>query len=584
MQSSEVPIDALSAFHRSGQTFITWPEVRPADLSITYRVYRQRAPIDAAHLDTADLLAELPQGSGVYWTEHARTPDNSVQIGGYESLHNYVITDLGPELPDGTGLFVWTTHEDGEFYYALRSSDGSLFASVGPISEQVSAPAPVLVWRSSNGLSRVYTQFMDYAAYNPTFDAPRAGNYYMGLPNWEALSQVRSQIYAYNYWLGLPVEEVCDGPPPDPAPLVLHIEGHGTRYGSLPFAPYFCAVHLWGDDPNQSWYFGFSATHDYSVEGPVRTGPIVNYSEARLLRAVHEVIALSDIPSIDVNRIYVYGHSMGGTGALMLAQRYPQIFAAASASEPMVNYAAAEMWLEELESKWGTRTLNLPVESRGADAAHLTRYDGTGVWDWQNLGAQLSARRGDEMAFISIAHGTQDTVIDWETVVRPCYAHFYAGARGFLGEIWTADHTWLSFREHPDWPFEAMVFRLDESFPALANASGSLPVPPDGVGGYNMSLEWSASWHDFAGPPVDTAGEWSVALRSMAGAQTVDVTPRRLQRFVVTPGEAYIWQNLSLDGDAVIQEGEVIADADGLVTVVGFKVSETGSRLVLREK
>ena len=115
---------------------------------------------------------------------------------------------------------------------------------------------------------------------------------------------------------------------------------------------------------------------------------------------------------------------MGGTGALMMAERYPQIFAAAAASEPMMNFAAAEMWIGELESKWGARSLNLPIESRGPDAAALVRYDGTGVWDWENLGDQLAARRGDEMAFISIVHGTQDTVIDWQTVAQPAYAEF----------------------------------------------------------------------------------------------------------------------------------------------------------------
>ena len=42
------------------------------------------------------------------------------------SLRNYVITDLGPQLADGTGLFVWTTHEDGNFYYAVTAADGAL--------------------------------------------------------------------------------------------------------------------------------------------------------------------------------------------------------------------------------------------------------------------------------------------------------------------------------------------------------------------------------------------------------------------------------------------------------------------------
>ncbi len=576
----------LEAVHRSGQTFLTWPEVND-DLSITYSVYRHTAPIDANTLNEAALLAELPQGTGIYWTERGRFAPNGEDHSAYRSLQNYVIEDLGPELPDGTGLFVWTAQEDAEAYYAVASSDGALFAAAGPISEQMSTPAPVLVWQSEDGHSRVYTQFMDYAAYNPTFDAPREGNGFHALPEWEALSQIRSQQYAYNYWVGLPTPETCGGAVPERLPLVLNIQGWGSRYSTFESTPWeWCAGMVWGDDPSQSWYFGFSAVHDYHSGEPVAEGPIVNYTEARVVKAVYDTIdileAEADTPSVDTDRVYVFGHSMGGTGALMLAERYPQIFAAASASEPMMDFAASELFAPELEGKWGAPDLNLPVEIRGPAAGHLAEYNGTGVWDWENLGAQLYARRGDEMAFISIAHGTQDHVIDWQTVAQPAYTHFYAGARAFIGEIIAIDHTWLAFRDHPNWPFDLMTFRRDESLPALSGASGSLPAPPPGVGGYNLTLEWSSSWNDFAGPPVDTPAEWSIALRSLEGEQTVDVTPRRLQAFEVMPGEAYTWQNVQLSDDAVVQEGEVTADEDGLVTVQAFLVSESGNRLIIR--
>ncbi len=579
--SATIP-GTLHTFHRGGQTFLTWPEV-PGDPALIYQVFRAAAPIDAVNLDQAQRIAEVPQGSGIFWTERARALDPPYEDGEYESLRNYVIAERGPQLADGTGLFVWTTHENGEFYYAVRSADGSLLLTAGPVTERVSEPEPVLAWESADGLSRVYTQFMDYAAYNPTYDAPRPGNSWLGLHNWAELEQTNNhQQYAYNYWVGLPTPETCGGAVPEQVPLILHIEGWGSRYTAMHDAPYWCAVHLWGDDPAQSWYFGFSATHDYRTETPVTTGPIVNYTEARLLRAVRETIRNAHQPAIDPARIYVYGHSMGGTGALMLAERYPDVFAAAAASEPMMDFAAAEMWRPELASKWGAPDLNLPVEIRGPDASHLAPYQGTGVWDWQNLGHQLVARRGDEMAFIAIAHGTQDIVIDWETVARPSYAYFHQGNRAFIGELIAADHTWLGFRDHPNWQFDWLTFRRDESLPALANASGSAPVPPTGTGGYNLTLEWSASWNNFAGPPVDTPGEWAMVLRSLAGDQTVDVTPRRLQHFTITPGTTYTWQNIRLDDETVIQAGIIMPDADGLLVITGFEVGKTGNRLVIR--
>jgi dienelactone hydrolase len=578
----ENTLTGLTAFHRSGQTFLTWTEL-PDRSTMLYQVYRHTAPIDASNVATAQLVARVPQGSDIFWTERARALEPPYEDAGYPSLRNYVVTDSGEQLPDGAGLFVWTTHEDGDFYYAVAAEDGTFIGATGPITERVDDPAPVLVGQSPDGLSRVYTQFMDYAAYNPTFDAPRDGNSWLGLPNWEELSRMApQQQYAYNYWVGLPTPELCGGVVPEPLPLVLHIEGWGTRYAAPADALYWCNVHLWADDPNQSWYFGFSAAHDYRMGAAVTSGPIVNYTEERLLRAVHEVLNDPALPAIDENRIYVYGQSMGGTGALMLAERYPQIFAAAAAGQPMMNFAAAAMWIGELESKWGARSLNLPVEIRGPDATSLAPYQGTGVWDWQNLGEQLSARRGDDMAFVAIGHGTADTVIDWASVARPSYAHFFTGGRAFIGEITADDHTWMGFREHPNWHFEQMNFLRDESLPALTYASGSLPVPPDGVGGYNMTLEWSSSVNDFAGLPVDTVEEWAVVLRSLSGDQTVNVTPRRLQQFTVEPGRVYTWQNVRLSDDTVIQEGTITADHDNLITVTGFAVSESGNRLIIR--
>ena len=132
-------------------------------------------------------------------------------------------------------------------------------------------------------------------------------------------------------------------------------------------------------------------------------------------------------------------------------------------------------------------------------------------------------------------------------------------------------------------PLKAVMnIRRDESLPALSHASGSSPMPPEGVSTYNMTLEWSSMGNDFAGPPIDTPDEWAVVLRSMAGDQTVDVTPRRLQQFVITPGSAYTWQNIRQSDNTVIQEGTVSADSAGLITITEFEVSESGNQLVIR--
>ena len=84
---------------------------------------------------------------------------------------------------------------------------------------------------------------------------------------------------------------------------------------------------------------------------------------------------------------------------------------------------------------------------------------------------------------------------------------------------------------------------------------------------------------------TDTPGEWSIDIRLATGnggykgaGETVSVTPRRLQKFVPTPGKAYAWKTTTG------QAGEATADADGLVTIPGVKVSTDWTRLTVTPK
>ncbi len=577
----------LNAFHRSGQTFLTWTEDSTAS-GEGYHIYRHTAVITAANLGQTRCVTTtwgpMSEGSSIFYTER----DREAQSGDYPGLENYVITDLGPELDDTTGLFVWTTEQSGDFYYAVTTVSGTVentsdFGSNNslqvPVEESVFDPSPVLVWQGTSGTSRVYTQFMNFESYNPTFDRPTQG-----------LS------YAYNYLVSLPTPEMCDGSVPNVLPLYLQIEGFGSRYEVHTASPWgWCAVGVWGDDPRQSWYYGFSATHDFRSGGTTTTGPIVNYTEQRVLRSLYDTMR-SPLYNIDGQRIYVYGHSMGGSGALAFGMRYPSVFAATYSSEPMTNYSTSGDgggidWRDDTVPKWGSLADNLPIENRGRYAGPLTQYDGTGVWDWQNHQAQLVSRRGDEMAYIGLAHGARDDVIEWTTQGVPAYEPFYLGRRVFSGETLDLDHSWAAFAGQgpmaEDWSYNGAFHSLsvlrDETMPALSYGSGSSEVPPTGAGAsYNMNLEWSASWHSWDGNPVDLPEQWQVSLRTTDGStQTVDVTPRRTQSFVITPGATYTWQNRSVDDNNGIASGTVIADSDGLLTVSSFQVTPGGNRLVI---
>ena len=579
--SAQTPTE-IGAFHRSGQTFVTWRE-RDDVTNEFYRVYRHTETITEANLQAATMVATLPDSSAMYLTERWLA-----DWGFAPTQENFIINDLGPELEDDQGLFVLTTHqgEEGVAYYAVTSVvGGAENTAIVPgdnaltegVSETVNAPLPIMVWQSANGLAMVFTQFMDFRNWNPTYTG-----------------------YAYNYFLSLPE----DYDPSTAYPLILHIEGHGTRYvdafleNSNGTMYGWQAIQIWGDDPHQSWYYGFTRDHNYGDNWPQyvwgdlpsfpTSGAISNFTEHRLLRAINDVIRDPEY-TVDESRIYAYGHSMGGSGSLALGMRYPDVFAAVFCSEPMTHYAASSLWIWDVQQKWGMPSDNLPIINDPTYASHLSGFDGVGVYIWQNHQQNMVDRRGDEMAFIHTYHGTEDDVIDWETQGDAWNTIMSRIARrGWQGAALTIDHTWYGFLDTPNFSWEAFSFRKDISHPGFADFTLNLDQEDD-LSYYNIGLEWSCQWNDFAGAIVDTPGRYEIVLRLydpgypgyevLPDVGEVDVTPRRLQQFAVSPGVVYSWENVQMPGNAVIQSGTIAADTNGLLTIYGFTVTKEGNRL-----
>ena len=603
----------LAAVHRSGQTFLTWTE--RADLQgEQYRVYRHTEPITAATLAKAKRLAHVGEGSGRFFADRYNHEGSGTWRARY--VDRFVIQDKAEPLPPGVGLLVWTAaaedfggQKGGKAYYAVTTVAAGGAENVrdlgpgnttGPVAERVDDPLPVEIAHKGSALAHVFIQYMDLRTWNPTFCAPREGNYYglkadsPGVPN--ALQ------YAYAYTIGQPDPANHGGKVPDTLPVILYLHGwdDDTYKPQLVPSRWYCALEVRPIDVHQTWFFGFARKHDYRKGGqPPKGDTVANYTEHRMLRMVYDLLRHPQLGRrADRSRIYVYGHSMGGSGALALALRYPNVFAAAYASEPMTNYRTSgegggTSWRSDIEPKWGKVALNLPVriDAPGGWAKHLQQHNGTGVWDWQNHQANLTRRIGDEMVPLCLAHGLKDTVIEWKTQGIGTYAAFNASARAWAGAVLDLDHTWTSFEGFlPSLgdlqgvgPFGGLKAVLNETVPGLSNAGGNAPIPPKGVGRYNTTLEWSASWNPWDKAPIDTPTEWRISLRATDGRATqVDVTPRRCQRFRPKPGSRYRWENRRVGDDGLIAGGTVTADRHGLVTVRKFAVSAGGSRLVLR--
>lgn len=602
----------VQAIHRSGQTFVTWQE-RGDVAGERYRVYRHAAPITAASRPAAALLAEVWEDSGRFFADRYNADSSGTWQARY--CERFVIADLAAPLPAGVGLLVWTPASAGGSYYAVTTvspagtenvTDFTAANTVGPVAEQAAEPMPVEVDVASNTGGHVFVQYMDLARWNPTFHAPHAGNQFYGLdPADPAVAHALQ--YGYTYSVGEPAAGACGGSVPAVVPLVVNLHGWGGNgYGpALGPSPYYCAFELRPVDISETWWFGFARTHDYrSGQEPMVGDVIANFTEQRVLRMVYDLLRHPAVgPRIDRERIYLYGHSMGASGTLALALRYPNIFAAAYASEPMTDYRTSGDgggvdWRGDVAWKWGTPAQNLPIVVAGPGdwTNHLAAHNGTGVWDWQNHRANLVDRAGDEMVPFGVAHGRADEVIEWQTQGRPVYAALDSSRRAWGGTVTGSGHSWQGYAGLPPnlgpngslVPFAGFGVRLHETVPGLSDASGNPPLPPADAGpelGYNQTIAWSASWDPWDGEPLDGEREWRMSLRTIDGStQTVGVTPRRTQHFRTNAAAAVDWESRRVGDGAILAAGSTVADATGLVTIPAIEVAPGGTRLRLRTR
>ncbi len=614
----------LVAFHRNGQTFITWSE-QDSLQGERYRIYRSMNPITPGNLSQAMLIAELPKNSASFYANRYHDIQSDIWYPRYSD--RLIIQDNGVPLPQGTGLFVWTVSADGlgenksgSAYYAItvKPKNGAEIvnelSAIGPIKEEVGDPLPVEITLSS-GVNpgpggHVYIQFMDFRNWNPTFHAPNPNNSYYGMnptdPSLDGAVQ-----YAYDYTVYAPTPDFCSGSLPDKLPVFVSLHGwRENRYKAPHNNPYsYCAYGIYPIDTSETWYFGFARDHDYrKADNFVSGDAIENYTEQRILRMIYDLIRNPPGPTVDIQKVYVFGHSMGGSGALAFAERYANVFAASYSSQPVTNYRTAGLsGAMDPALIWGPPELNLPVLISGPGdwAAHLERYDGIGVWDWQNYqeslpGGNKYRRAIDDMVPLGIDLGIPDHVIKWDTQGKPIYAQLNASHQAWGGAATNQDHNdaWVlsdigfpASLKSQQVPFWNLSIIKDETVPGMSNLSSNSSYLPQSEAIFNQTLKWSSSWDPWDGPPVDTPNRWQMSFCSVAihsrdcgtgGDQTVDITPRRVHHFIIKPNTYYDWEARRITGNKLIASGTILADQDGLIIIAKFPVLSTGSRLIVR--
>lgn len=616
---------ALSASHTSGQTFLIWKE--RADLQgEQYRIYRSSAPIDASNFSQAHLLYQVGEDSSTIWTNFFVAND----IWNARLTQRMVVENGAAPLREGTGALVWTlAAEDfggassGEGYYAVTvaGADGKEIFSAdytfGPVAELVNDPLPVEISASTPQQpgpgGHYYLQYMDLRRWNPTFHAPNSTNEYYGRDPKDPLIQ-GALAYAYDYSIFAPTPELCGGQVPETLPVMIFLHGYrGNRYGTPDVYPYpYCAYGVYPIDQSETWWFGFARSHDYRTGEPVPAGDVIeNFTEQRVLRMLYDLIRNPPgTAAVDQQRIYLFGHSMGGTGSLAFAQRYPNIFAAIYSGQPVTLFrftpGVEEYWPWDTAQIWGAQDLNLPVASNAPNgwAGPIQKFDGAGVFDWQDLPSAFDPNASPkrfalDMVPFGIDHGTIDDAVIFSSQGQPIYPLLVANPRAWAGAITRENHLWSVFgfplanlARQGDVPFYGLSVIRDETIPGFSRLSGNLTAKPTDVTSYNQTLLWSASWNPWDGAPVDNPDEWQMSFCAVDPGKTecsgksitTDITPRRLQRFQITPGQTYTWQIVAIRGSRTIASGEITPDENGLLTVKEVTVIPGGIRLRILKK
>ena len=551
----------VAAAHRSGQTFITWTETGAS----AYGIYRTPNAIAFDRLPTMDPLAIVGANSG----RNARASEVE------QVEKRFVIVDRGDPLPEGTGLYIHTAEQDAEAVYAVAALDETgrpvaWIGSVGPVRETVDQPRPVLQSTTLEADS-VRMHFVHWAPHGGADD-----------PN--ALCNRAGQSFNFI------VRESIHRASASGAVFLLH--GGGGDYDSqaiLPDHPDLLLVSpesVIPDTPREvdrTWDAWYGYNENVGTGQSLSDGLNVDYTTRRLRYMVEWLV--ETFTSIDPNRIFLRGSSMGGVGTVFSAIMLRDLFAGGVAIVPRFDYGADDIPPASqltFATRWG------PFEE------NVLSSDGMGVLDRLDAGFLAQSFPAWDFAPVWIFNGRNDEAVGWSEKIP------------FYGAMQSSGHGWAFFWDerahggdstHPrawrengteEAVFDWMVanVRLDQSYPAFSN--GSLDDDPgdghsadgDLVGTINGWLRWDASSIE------DTDSHWAIDLTLAEGAPrtncTVDVTARRRQAFLPPAGAAFYVDVRSVATDEILLSSQGTVDAQGLVAVREVPVVFGGMRLTIR--
>jgi hypothetical protein len=288
--------------------------------------------------------------------------------------------------------------------------------------------------------------------------------------------------------------------------------------------------------------------------------------------AIQSTLVSKHLPgvTIDKNRVYMFGHSIGGTGAWQLGIRHPEIFAAMHAHSGFARFTPPVGPFQQQFEDYIVGSANQKVKIKGEDGkSYMAReYSNLSWWLQKVYGAK------SDLPFVNITAGILDDTVPAASGGDLMLPVLDEQKRGFFYHRHDAGHSDNCFVQL-NWMWN---FRLNQSYLAFTNRRGYGINPNQTVKAWNWTGCVKGGINDlykFGWDPssiVDQPAHYEVRI---VGKGTADVTPRRLQKFAMSPNRAYLYWLDAKSGSGK----KITADSNGLLTVPAV----SGSHLLIIE-
>lgn len=532
---AQTTVTDIQAVHRHGQTFVTWKDAAEgeAGAKMRYSLYRSEQPITAKNLAQAELCYHgvLNHSARLYGTAF-NTKDRLDATKPFG-----ILEEGGQPLPPWSGVAVHTVRKPGKAFYAVVATDLKFIplgdvvpgrtATTAPVAEK---PAPIQAIKLHDSRSRKGP----YVA-QTSISGKKNLPVHLTLHGSQSTGGGAGEYGDYFLFFGTPEMGYRDGL----AGVFSVTESRGKDGGRLLIRVRDAVEHPSGARAMETYWFGYWCVPQGVKHAEPRVYP---FTANQLVWITNWVVQQYQA---DPERVSVGGSSSGGVGSWNFGLRHPELFAAVYPVTGRVRRVPAIA----LEGK-------LERDNKALMADGKTLY-----YDYVD-GPRFVREHPGDLSFVGWACGRHDGYATWQENIDMVKA-MTAARHGFAFSWNNGGHSeggraLAAISKY----YPAELFARNCSYPAFSNSSLDDKMgtgdPKDGdlEGGINLGFRWEQV--------VDEETKWSVRLANdlARDKMTVDVTPRRCQKFKAAPGSAWRW-HLSTG-----ESGKVTADASGLVTLV----------------